>query len=261
MHFPVEFELGKMTLKAHFVLEVMAYFIGYHFYLYQAKKTNFLSEDNRLWIITGGILGAAFFSKLLGLMEHPQLFALSVESWYYLVSSKTIVGGLLGAIIGVEIAKKFLGIKKSTGDNFCFPAILGIIIGRLGCFLEGADDGTWGNPTSFILGIDGGDGTLRHPTPLYEIMVLSFIWLLLLFIKRKIRLAEGGLFKIFMVLYLSWRLSIEFIKPVYLIEPIGLSAIQIACVMGLVYYIKVILKSKKQISYDSSHTINLDKKR
>ncbi len=49
----------------------------------------------------------------------------------YFFASKTIVGGLLGGILGVEIAKKLVGIKHSSGDLFCFPIILGIMIGRI----------------------------------------------------------------------------------------------------------------------------------
>ena len=41
-----------------------------------------------------------------------------------------------------------------------------------------------------------------------------------------------------MFAYLLFRLLLDFIKPVYL-YPVGLSGIQIACVLGMLYYYRV----------------------
>ncbi|HDN27679.1 MAG TPA: hypothetical protein ENG03_11405 [Thioploca sp.] len=69
---------------------------------------------------------------MLGFLEPPnEIIALSEQSVIYFFASKTIVGGLLGGILGVEIAKKLVGIMHSSGDLFCFPIILGIMIGRI----------------------------------------------------------------------------------------------------------------------------------
>src|SRR5207244_12744019 len=50
------------------------------------------------------------------------------------------------------------------------------------------------------------------------------------------RLREGDSFRIFLSSYLAFRLAVDFIKP----EPkpilLGMSAIQWACVAGLIYY-------------------------
>jgi len=114
------------------------------------------------------------------------------------------------------------------------PLCLGIAIGRVGCFLTGLADHTYGSPTSLPWGVDFGDGIPRHPVPLYEIAVLALIALWALRRRTEIA-ARGDLFKGFMIAYLSWRLLIDFMKP----DPalvLGLSAIQIACLAGLVYY-------------------------
>jgi len=248
MTLPFVLHIGSLVIEPHLVFELLAYFIGFRYYLFlRNRNDNQINEDKNLTIIIGGVLGAAFLSKLLGYFEHPELLTLSKQNITYILASKTIVGGLLGGLWGVEIAKKFCGVKRSTGDLFCFPVILGIMIGRIGCFLTGVSDGTWGSETSSVFGMDGGDGVLRHPAALYEIAMLGFIWLLLLALKRKLALQEGALFKIFMILYLLWRFCIEFIKPVYLIQPIGISAIQLACLIGLVYYRKVILKPRNLV--------------
>jgi phosphatidylglycerol:prolipoprotein diacylglycerol transferase len=53
------------------------------------------------------------------------------------------------------------------------PLAVGIAIGRIGCFLAGLDDFTWGIPTSLPWGHDFGDGVLRHPVQLYESIAMA----------------------------------------------------------------------------------------
>jgi prolipoprotein diacylglyceryltransferase len=237
MTIPLRLQLGPAVLEAHFVFELLAYFLGYRYYVaLRRREGDAVGDDARLWIVVGAILGAAIGSKLLGLLEHPRLLSLSRDNLAYLFAAKTIVGGLLGGVIGVEAAKLALGVTRSTGDLFCFPIILGMMVGRLGCFFAGVDDGTWGDATSLPVGIDGGDGVPRHPMPLYEIAMLGAIWLALARAKRDAALPGGALFRMFMTAYLAWRFLAEFFKPVETIAPLGLSAIQIACLLGLAYY-------------------------
>src|SRR5690606_17682368 len=104
--------------------------------------------------------------------------------------------------------------------------------GRIGCFLAGLEDGTYGIATSLPWAVDYGDGILRHPTQLYEIATLLAIGGWILYRMRK-PYVNGYLFRSFMFLYLLMRFLIEFIKPsegYYL----GLSAIQVASLIGLI---------------------------
>lgn len=61
---------------------------------------------------------------------------------------KSVVGGLAGAILAVEILKRRLGVKVSTGLRFAAPLAAAIAVGRVGCFFAGMDDRTYGTPTS-----------------------------------------------------------------------------------------------------------------
>jgi len=244
MTFPFNFELFGFTVSSHLAFELLAYTLGFNYYLYLKRRAvdDPLSAEQRFSIIIGGAVGALIFSKVVGLLEHPALVAHAGENILYLLGSKTIVGGLLGGILGVEITKKILKVTHSSGDLFCFPIIFGMAIGRIGCFLTGVEDGTHGLPTDSVFGMDLGDGVRRHPTALYEIFVLLAIAGLLVIIRHNLQLTSGALFKIFMVSYLMWRFGVEFIKPVYRYEPLGLSTIQVACLLGLLYYHKVILR-------------------
>ena len=90
------------------------------------------------------------------------------------LGGKTIVGGLHGGWAGVELAKWRLGIRHSTGDVFVFPLIFGMSVGRIGCFLTGLPDHTYGNHTSLPWAVNFGDGP-RHPTQLYDIVFLCLL--------------------------------------------------------------------------------------
>jgi prolipoprotein diacylglyceryltransferase len=94
---------------------------------------------------------------------------------------------------------------------------------------------TYGLPTFLPWGMDLGDGVPRHPAAIYEILFLLGIWIGVGILERKFVFREGSYFKIFMIAYLLFRFLLDFIKPNYQVI-LGLSAIQLACVGGLIYY-------------------------
>ncbi|MEZ0369957.1 MAG: prolipoprotein diacylglyceryl transferase, partial [Candidatus Sericytochromatia bacterium] len=116
-----------------------------------------------------------------------------------------------------------------TGDAYVLPLCVGIALGRIGCFLTGLDDHTYGLATTLPWGVDFGDGLLRHPTQLYE---AAFMLLLAPLGARLARLRPGAGFQAFMAGYCAFRLGIEWLKPTLKIYA-GLSAIQWACLLGL----------------------------
>ena len=123
--------------------------------------------------------------------------------------------------------KRLLGVTRRTGDLFAVPLAVGIALGRIGCFLMGPTDLTWGLPTSLPWGVDPGTGVPLHPSPLYETVFLAGFAVLL---ARWARAAhpEGWLFRAFMIGYLGFRLGADAIKPEVALA-LGLGAIQWAC--------------------------------
>ncbi|MEH7545591.1 prolipoprotein diacylglyceryl transferase [Neobacillus vireti] len=238
MHFPFYI----FGIHPHLLFETVAYFIGFRVYLYTRNKGR-IPLDKAIWVVVGATLGAAIGSKVLYWFEDP---VKTVENWnnfVYLAEGKTIVGGLIGGLIGVETAKKLIGWTRSTGDDFVLPLAVGMMIGRIGCFLTGLDDHTYGVSTTWIIGIDFGDGVKRHPTQLYEICFLLLLVVVLFYLKRKQLGWEGFLFQLFMLCYLIFRFMIDFIKPTP--HPYWkLNNIQLASLLGILYYIWLV--SKKQ---------------
>ncbi|WP_350293328.1 prolipoprotein diacylglyceryl transferase family protein [uncultured Croceitalea sp.] len=238
---PFEPILFGIKINVHLLLEYLAFFAGFRYYIVLRRKSNDkISSNNRLSILIGAVFGALFFSRLVAFLENPEFHY--QQGWLHILNNKTIMGGLFGGLLGVELSKKIIGEKQSSGDLFTLPIILGILIGRIGCFLAGIKEFTYGKETSFILGMDLGDGLKRHPIALYEVFFLLFLFFYVLKLcQKKAMLENGTLFKIFMITYFSFRFCIEFIKPnTFLI--LGLSSIQYLCLICLVYYAKTIKK-------------------
>ncbi|MBK9758889.1 MAG: prolipoprotein diacylglyceryl transferase [Flavobacteriales bacterium] len=231
--------MAEVHQLIHLLFEVAAFIVGYWYYnRSRGKQGDTIPDEKRVWIIIGAAAGALIGSRVLGALEDPSKLAWDLKALFIALNNRTIVGGLLGGLIGVEVTKLLNGVKQRSGDLFVFPIILGMIIGRIGCLLAGLEDNTYGIETDLPWGIDLGDGIDRHPTNLYEIVWLGIIWLALIGIERRWKLKPGARFQIFMVLYLEFRFAIEFIKPA---EPVffGLTAIQIAAELGVIYYWKV----------------------
>lgn len=239
MHFPVHLHFGHTDISLHFICEILAYSLGFQYYRYLRRHTHdLISESDRLWIFIGAAGGGFLFSHVLGILETP--FPAAGLSWPYFMGNKTVVGGFLGGLVGVELTKKLIGVRTSSGDLMTYPLILGLIIGRVGCFLEGMEDGTYGLPSALPWAMDLGDGLRRHPTNLYEIVFLLLLGLGLYGLEKRRPLSNGSRFQLFLASYLLFRFGIEWIKPAYF-HPIGLSSIQLACLAGLTYYYRVFL--------------------
>jgi prolipoprotein diacylglyceryltransferase len=231
--FPVYFHLLGHRIHPHLLMELVAYTGGFQLYLWLRRRSpSRLETESNLWVITGAILGAAVGSKLLAWAESFNAYRPLLAEPRAWLGGKTIVGGLLGGWIGVELAKGRLGVRRSTGDLMVFPLIFGMSVGRIGCFLTGLDDHTYGVATSLPWAINFGDGVGRHPTQLYDIVFLSVL-ALILWINRPRITGEGRLFRYFIGSYLLWRFLIEFLKPRELrIPALNLSAIQLASLAG-----------------------------
>jgi phosphatidylglycerol:prolipoprotein diacylglycerol transferase len=247
LDFPVYIEIGGSRVLLHVILEVLAFFIGFRYFLrLRAKEGDSISSPNRTLILIGAIFGAFIGSRLIGGLENPAELARTNNVWLHFFQNKTVLGGFLGGLMGVELMKKFIREKQASGDLFVFPIILALIIGRIGCFTMGIYEETYGTVTMLPLGMDLGDGYFRHPVCLYEIVFLILLWILLAYTNQKLRLQRGALFKLFMIAYLIFRFLLDFIKPHYSFN-IGLSVIQLTCIAGLLWYSRYILQPKKLI--------------
>ena len=144
----------------HLFFEWLAIATGVQLYRLQRKRAGAggILQAGHYGVLIGCILGAAIGNKLVYWLEVPHLWVGHWNDPAAWAGGQSIVGGLLGGLLGVELAKFCFGVKESTGDNFVVPLAVGTAIGRIGCFLAGLHDGTYGTATALPWGIDFGDG-------------------------------------------------------------------------------------------------------
>jgi prolipoprotein diacylglyceryltransferase len=154
-------------------------------------------------IVWVGAVAGAFALGTLNLMLDGQQAA-----------GRSILGAIVSGVLVAEIYKSIRGIRGSTGAVFVLPLSVAIAVGRIGCFLGGLEDQTYGTPATLPWAVDFGDGIGRHPVQIYESITMAvfaawFFWLL--HAHREIAVRRG--FYIFAIFYGVERFLWEFLKP------------------------------------------------
>lgn len=227
-----------MTL--HIIFELLSYVVGAFLSVkvFRAKEHLISNENLRYAYYTIVIVGAVLGAVVIGTLN--TYYSLEEKE----IIGKSILGAIVGATIAVETFKKFTGIQGSTGAYFVPSLVLGIVIGRIGCFLGGLEDYTYGIETNFFLGYDFGDGLLRHPVQLYEsaTMFLFFFYVLWVYFKDRIYF-ENKIFYQFILIYSLQRFIWEFLKP-YETLAFGMNIFSFIC-LGLMLYAIIYLRKKQ----------------
>ncbi|MBX9685576.1 MAG: prolipoprotein diacylglyceryl transferase [Candidatus Obscuribacterales bacterium] len=187
-------------------LTALAYVVGACVYYFCSRKNSFTKVQSA-WL-----LAAAFFGGLLGakLLRLAFLLISGVSPAFVLThpDGRTIIGGLLGGWLAVELMKKRLGIERSTGDAFALALASGEVIGRLGCYFSGC---CYGIAAAALPWAVQQGGALRHPTQIYSSLTALATLLLLLFMRKRVHY-EGDLFRIYFLLYGLSRFLLEFLR-------------------------------------------------
>ncbi len=247
---------------AHFILELLAYFIGAQIY-WRTSRHEVKPPPLDRWLIFGAAtFGAMVGSKLLHVLEHlPYLIAQQNTALW--VAGKSVLGGFLGGTLGVEIAKKCTGWKTATGDAWVPALAAGLVIGRIGCQLSGTWDETYGTPTALPWAWDYGDGRGRHPTGLYEIALITAAFFTTRFMRynnASLKRSTGASFALFMLCYCAIRFGLEWLKPPFGAAAVGtlpvalycgLTAIQWAALIGFTWYGLLLQKRLQRSKTDS----------
>ncbi|GAB2972908.1 prolipoprotein diacylglyceryl transferase [Nocardioides montaniterrae] len=93
------------------------------------------TDERLIQVVAGGLVGGAILMRLGTWAQHWHLRenASLAEQWAH--GNRSILGGLLGAWIGVHVAKRLSGYRLRTGDLFAPAVALGMGVGRIGCLL------------------------------------------------------------------------------------------------------------------------------
>jgi phosphatidylglycerol---prolipoprotein diacylglyceryl transferase len=227
----------------HLLLEALAYFVGARVYWHHARAQPGPSQAIDRWLLLGcALFGAALGSKGLHVLEHFSALRERNELALWL-GGKSVLGGFLGGTLGVELGKRAIGWRTSTGDAWVPALTVGLVLGRIGCQLSGVWDQTYGNPTSLPWAWNYGDDVPRHPVALYEVLLVTALFAL---VRTRWALFPGARFAAFMAGYCVLRFGLEFLKPPFGPEAkgalptellFGLSAIQWASLVGLAWFL------------------------
>lgn len=183
-----------------------------------------------LSVIAGAMLGGMIISTFDGAMipgRNPE--------WWILLS-KSIAGALFWWVITAEIYKYIHHITTATGILFLPGILLGLLVGRIGAIATWIRDFTYGLPTTLPWGMDFWDGIMRHPTMIYEmILLLIFFIVFCIWLSSKSRkwwIRNG--FYVFIIVYFIYRFGVWFIQP-YSQFWLGLSTYQVIAIPMITY--------------------------
>ncbi len=189
-------------------------------------------------MIFGCVIGAAIGNKAVHWMYHAEQCRCS-RSPRGSRSRQSIVGGLLGGLIGVEIGKKYAGVTESTGDRFVVPILVGLHHWPHRLFHR------WVGRT-IPTGIPPrcrGALTLATASRAIPRSCMTFFFAVAALASaarvcgRRCPANPGLQFKLLLAGYLLWRLAHRRVEARALRVPGGLSGIQLVCAAALVLYL------------------------
>ena len=167
-------------------------------------------RDERLVLVYVAALAGAFLgAKLVYLGAEGWLHWRDPNRWVILATGKSITGALLGGYAAVEIAKRLLKYDGSTGDWFAVIVPAGVMIGRIGCMINGCCLGKVCRASWFT--INDAHGVPRWPSSQME-FVFNAVMLGVILLLRRGRIAPGQLFHIYLMAYGLFRFFHEFLR-------------------------------------------------
>lgn len=214
-------------------------------YWYRRAK----GQSGLLIIYLGALVGGFAGAKLAYLLAEGWLDWSRPDRWLRWATGKSVLGGLLGAYAGVEITKKVVGHAQSTGDAFAVIVPLGILLGRVGCFLNGC---CLGRPMAGVFAVRDATGMPRWPAPFvegaFQVVMLAIIVLL----KRR-GLLRDRLFFLYLSAYGLFRFFHEFVRDTPKIA-LGLSGYQ--CIALVMAALGLVMMRRRTRSLLASATVN-----
>ena len=223
---PEIFSIGQLSIRWYGLMFASAFLSGYIVFtrfLATDRLTAEMLDQLLIYIAVGTVLGArlghCFFYEPDYFLKNP------------LEILKIWKGGLAshGAAIGILLSL-WLYIRKHKLSFLWLIDRIVIVVALGGAFIRLGNlfnSEIYGRPTNLPWGVefvrdrlyDSNTGALlptvaRHPTQLYEAFsyILIFVVLFLFYRKRHMKVRDGYIFGVFMILLFSARFFIEFVK-------------------------------------------------
>jgi len=147
-----------------------------------------LPWTQRLGMLTAALFGAGVGAKLPFVLFSSEPF-FSAPAWFS--DGKTLLAGMAGGYLAVEIAKALMGLRVKTGDEVAVPLAAGVAVGRWGCFFNGCCGAPLVPPMESAF----------HAT------MAVILWRL-----RRAGAFRWQLLKLYLIAYCAFRFLVEFIR-------------------------------------------------
>ena len=163
MEFPHLIRVFGVTVHPHLLFEVIAYSAGFQLYLLLRRRwprrEATLPFERNLWVIVGACSARWSARKLLALLESPQHYwaiAQSPRRVRRRQDDRRRTARRVDRRRDRQEAHRHRPLAPAT--SYVFPLILGMCVGRVGCFLTGLADHTHGVHDVLPWAVNFGDG-------------------------------------------------------------------------------------------------------
>ena len=219
--YPVLLHIGSQPVPTHEVFTLLGILVAAALVLFESRRRG-MADRRMATIAVGALVGAAIGARLGNWWLYLTSGGSLTLPGLLVESGKTVLGGLVGAYLGVLVTKRLIGYRTKTGDIFAPAVALGIAVGRIGCFLT-EQIGTpttmpWGflPPESTLNRIPNcpgcASGVAMHPSFLYEIVFFLVLFAVLQWLRPRLHHIPGELFKVFLASYVGFRFAVEFVR-------------------------------------------------
>jgi phosphatidylglycerol:prolipoprotein diacylglycerol transferase len=231
---PVLFHIGPLTVYSYGLMMALGFLAADWVVTLECRRRSLPADYASSMIVWAAITGIAA-SRLLDIFNNFSSYMADPKSMIFSGSGFVWYGGMIGGILAVYVVSRRYKIPFLQTADMAAPALaIGQAIGRLGCLTSG--DGDWGLPSTLpwamsfpkaIVGWNsdtvlklGPGGTLIsgyfpgvrvHPTPIYETILYTGVFLLLWSLRKK-GLADGRLLYLYLMLAGLARFMVEFLR-------------------------------------------------
>lgn len=186
---------------------LLSYLVGAGVFVWAARRKRLATEG--MAIVAGvGFVAGIFGAKIAQLLAEGWPVKIP---WFAVaqpqIGGRALLGGVICGWIGVEIMKRRLGIRRSTGDLFALALPAGEAVGRIGCHLNGC---CYGERCDLPWAI-WQHGAWRWPSQLMSSAVAALTFGALLWAAPRLR-REGDLFRLYLLLFGVTRFGLESVR-------------------------------------------------
>ena len=213
---PVIFQIGPLSIRWYGVLIMAGVILGLVLAGREAKRKGVSIElvyDLFFYVLISAIVGARLYYVIFSWDVYRKNMGEILAFWH---GGLAIHGAVVGGIVSALIYSRLKGLSFWLVADICAPSlILGQAIGRWGNFFN---QEAFGRPTNLPWGIfiDEAHRPLHyiqqthfHPTFLYESLWNLFVFLSLLWLRRRGGIIRGDVFLAYLMLYSFGRFWIE----------------------------------------------------